>query len=419
MKRYLLTIIAAAVMAAAMHIPASAREMDPSAAANDASRFKLSGSVDMQVEKQLYDEFISSSTNRINNSVVTGYRYAADDFWMRVAMKGAYRLKNFESVFNMRFYPYWLMRRDYTKENGISGAGAADVVKYLDVWELTQAYFKIFKEYTPQDNLTFQPHFKIGRDGLLNSCSQLFGNYLDQPAGGYGDSRYSNISGPFKNRKIFANQLECGFAFNVFDMVGGSTSIMIGGNLNNTNFYGTTATQFIQIEDSKLTAGFYRVYQDLYCLNRRLHVGGGVRNYSSIQDSSGYAGYFTKSTYFTAQCVFDAVIARDVKFYTEMAMQKMSSTASTGIVRPMNAGITLPTFGVLDTLAIEFENVAKTFLSDKSMRDAIGGRSPTKALGWGIVIEKRYFDRFVIDWGLYTGNPSGDMKTTLRLSSCF
>jgi hypothetical protein len=53
------------------------------------------------------------------------------------------------------------------------------------------------------------------------------------------------------------------------------------------------------------------------------------------------------------------------------------------------------------------------------MRDAIGGRSPTKALGWGIVIEKRYFDRFVIDWGLYTGNPSGDMKTTLRLSSCF
>jgi hypothetical protein len=441
MKRYLLTIIAATVIympaialemdtAASktdtasvaattdIHMPAIAQEKDAAASKTDASSFKFSAITDMQFEKQLYDEFSSSSTNRISTGgVVTNYRQAADEFWMRVALKGSYQSKYLESVFNLRFYPYWLMRRDYTKENNISGAGGADLARYLEVWELNQAYFKVFKEYLPQENLTFKPHFKIGRDGLQNSCSQLFGNYLDQPAGGYGDSRFTNVAGPFKNRKIFANQLELGFAFNVFDKVGGTTSLIImGGNLNNTTFYGTAATQFNQIEDSKLTAGFFRAYQDLYFLNKRIHAGAGVRNYTSIHDLAGEAGHFVRCRYLTAQCALDAVIVKDVKFYTEMAVQEMDTTASTtGVVRPINVGITIPTFGVLDTLALEFENVANTFFSDQSMRDAVV-RSPTRAFGWGVVFEKRYLNKFVIDWGLYSGNPTGDMKTTLRLT---
>ena len=97
----------------------------------------------------------------------------------------------------------------------------------------------------------------------------------------------------------------------------------------------------------------------------------------------------------------------------------MSSTSSSGIVRPINIGLTFPTFGVLDTFALEVENVATTFFSDESMRDDIGGRLPTRALGWGIVIEKSYFKRVIVDWGLFSGSPNGDMRTALRLTSLF
>ena len=415
MKRYLLAIFVTAVL---IRIPLAAQEPD-SAAFGMSLPVKFSAFVDMQLEKQLYDEFESTSSNRLSTTNVHQYRKIIDDFWLRVGINGTCSLKYVESVFNLRFYPYWAMRKNYIKENNIASAGSYDLSSYIDAFEIARAYLKVFKKYAPQDNLTFQPHFKIGRDGMLNNSSQLFGNYLDQPAGGYGDSRYVNITGPFKNRVVFANQLAAGFDFNVFDMVGGKTEIMIGGNLNTRNFYNAMATEFFQLEDSKLSAGFYRFYQDLYFLNERFHLGGGFRKYVSIQDSSGYEGHFIKEFYTTGQWVFDVTIVKGFKFYTELAVQKMSSTASTGVVRPINMGITIPTFGVLDMLTLEFENVADTYFSDKSMRDAIGGRTPTRALGWGITLQKKYLDRIIVDWGVYSGNPTGDMKTTLRLTSKF
>jgi hypothetical protein len=432
MKRYLLTILAAMVM----HMPTIAQEKDTAnanaggdtavskaeaapAAPKAESPVKFSAVVDMQVEKGLYDEFFRNAPNRISNTTVSGYRQVVDEFWMRVALKGSYKIQYLEGVFNLRFYPYWTMRRKvYVDPN--SGTNPLDLLGYLDVIELNQAYLKVFKDYAPLENLTLKPHLKIGRDGLQNSCSQLFGNYLDQPTGGYGDSRYVNVTGPFKNKKVFANEIEVGFTFNVFDIVGGATSLMIGGNLSNQNFYNAMATQFYQIEDSKLSAGFVRFYQDMYFWKNRFHLGAGFRNYLSVQDSAGSPGYLVNTNYLTAQFAFDAVIMKDVKFYTEMAAQQMSSPAKTTvIVRPINVGITIPTFGVLDTFAFEVENVATTFFSDQSMRDAFAGHTPTRALGWGIVLEKRYFSRCVIDWGLFTGNPTGDMRTTLRLTTLF
>jgi hypothetical protein len=413
MKQYLLMIISVLIVVC---FPALAQEKDT--AASGTFPVKLSAFINMQVEKQLYDEFYGGSTNRMYNSSVGGQRYSFDDFWMRVGVQGAYNLKYLESKFDVRFFPYWTLRRQVYVDPS-SGTPPQDLLGYLDVIEIARAYIKVFKKYAPQDNLTFQPHFKFGRDGMLNNSSQLFGNYLDQPAGGYGDSRYVNITGPFKNRIVFANQLAAGFDFNIFDNVGGKTEVMLGGNLNNQNFYSTVATDFRQMKDSKLSAGFFRVYQDLYFLNERFHIGGGFRKYVDVQDSAGNAGHFRKQNYMTGQWVFDAAIIKDLKFYSEIAVQKMSSEASTGIVRPINIGFTLPTFGVLDMLTIEWENVAKTFFSDKSMRDAVAGRTPTKALGWGITLQKNYFDRLVIDWGLYSGNPTGDMKTTLRLTSHF
>jgi hypothetical protein len=418
MKHYLLAIIAAAVM----YMPATALEKDTAApAATGVFPVKFSAAVDMQVDKKMYDEHGSGkyNTTRFTHSNVVGTRQTFDDFWMRVALKGSCNLKYLESVFNVRFYPYWTLRRKVYEpsESGSGGLSTAiDIQGYLDVIELNQAYFKAFKEYAPQTDLTFKPHLKIGRDGLLNGCSQLFGNYLDLVAGGYGASAVENVVGPFKNRKVFANQMEIGFTFNAFNMVSGTTSLMVGGNANNEKFYQSSTTQYWQLLDSKLSAGFVRGYQDFYIWKKRFHLGGGFKRYSAPGDSGGVQ---VAMTYTAGQWVFDAAIIKDVKFYAEMAVQKLGSDASTGIVRPINIGITLPTFGVLDTLAVEFENISNTFFSDKSMRDPVAGRENTKALGWGIVVEKRYFDRFIIDWGLYTGNPTGDMKTTLRLTSNF
>ncbi len=387
-----------------------------STAAVNTPEIKFSATVDMQIEKKLYDEYGSSfNTTRFTHPSLFGYRQTFDDMWMRVALKGALRMKNLESVFNIRFYPYWtLRRRVYVDPN--SGTPPPDIQGCLDVIELNQAYLKVFKNYSPESGLNFRPHFKVGRDGLQNSCSQLFGNYLEQPAGGYGDSRVENVVGPFKNRKIFANQLEAGFVFNAYDIIGGTTSLMIGANLNNEKFYQSSTTQYWQLLDSKLTAGFFRIYQEFTVLDNLIHLGGGFKKYSAPIDSSGV---LVANNYYAGQWLIEINILEGLKFYTEMAVQKMSSQASTGVVRPINTGITIPTFGVVDTLAVEFENVAKTFFSDESMRDAVAGRQNTKALGWGIVVEKRYFDRIIIDWGLYTGNPTGDMKTTLRLTSNF
>lgn len=413
MKRYLFTIVAAVLIQAPW---VAAVESDTAQSAVDAVQVKFSATIDMQVEKKLYDEHGSTlNTTRFTHPNLIGYRQSFDDFWMRVALKGACRLKYLESVFNIRFYPYWTLRRKVFVPND-AGAQAADIQGFLDVIELNQAYLKALKEYSPKSGLTFQPHIKIGRDGLLNSCSQLFGNYLDQPAGGYGASRTENVVGPFKNRKVFANQLEAGFIFNVSSLVGGATSLMIGANVNNEKFYQSSTTQYWQLLDSRLSAGFLRGYQDIYLWNRYFHLGGGFKIYSAPIDS---AGILVANNYIAGQWVFDVAIVEGMKFYTEMSVQKMSSDASTGVVRPINIGITLPTFGVLDTLAVEFENVSNTFFSDESMRDAVAGRLDTKALGWGIFVEKRYFDRILIDWGLYTGNPTGDMKTTLRLTSNF
>jgi hypothetical protein len=418
MKRYLLTIIAATVL----NLPATAGEPPAQPEPNaDASPGKFSAIFDAQVQKNLWDEFGGNATDRFTSQQnALGYQDIVNDFWMRVTLKGSYRLKYLEGAVNLRFYPYWTMRRQIYQDPN-SGTTAPDLKSYLDVIEINQAYVKTFKEYAPQENLTFQPSLKVGRDGMLNSSSELFGNYLDQPTGGYGQENISNITGPFLNKKVFANQVELGFTFNVFNMVGGATSVMIGGNLNNEKFYSAPTPIIYQLFDSKLSAGFFRAYQDLYFLNKRIHVGGGVRDYSLPFDSSASSGYIlVHSHYLSAQAAFDAVIWNDVKFYTEMAMQQIGSQSSTGIVRPINVGITIPTFGAVDTLAVELENAAKTFFSDQSMRDATGQRSPTTlALAWGIVVQKKFLNRVSIAWGLYTGDPYGDLQSALRLSTYF
>ena len=102
---------------------------------------------------------------------------------------------------------------------------------------------------------------------MLNSCSELFGNYLDQPISGYGQTNTSNVTGPFLNKIVFANQIEAGFLFNLFGRVRGKTSLMIGGDVNNTKFYTGPTPHIYQYLDSKLSAGFFRPYQDLYFSN--------------------------------------------------------------------------------------------------------------------------------------------------------
>jgi|GEM_PF-5840799 len=369
---------------------------------------KISGSIDMQVDKELYDELSSAADNRFTDASIRNYRKAVDDFWMRVGMRMSYTHKYVESAFAFRFYPYWMMRRKGPYSDG------SDLDRYLDLIELNQAYIKPYRDFA-WNNTALTLHFKVGRDGLLNSCSHLFGNYLDLATGGYGDSRYENVTGPFKNRKVFANQLEFGTRLKVGNFFSARTSAMLGGNMNNDKWYSAPSPRLYQQMDSKLSSGFMRFYVDLYTLYDRIHVGAGYRNYFTkvLEDAT-----FGTNHYECASWAFDISIIEDLKFYSEFAFQKIGPISSKTIIRPVNMGITIPTGKVLDTLAVEFENVAETFFSDKSRRDRVGGRD-TKPLAWGIVAEKRYAERISVAWGLYSGNPSGDMKTSLRLSSSF
>ncbi len=392
------------------------------------SHVQWGATVDMQVDKEMWDEFGEDMKNRLQYASLTHwYRKVADDFWLRVALRAKYSHKYFESAFSLRFYPYWTMRRKGDFQTG------NDLNRYLDVLEINQAYLKTFKNFGNEDR-NFGLHFKVGRDGLLSTGSQLFGNYLELPTAGYGESRNVTVVGPFKNRKVFANQLEIGLNFKFGDFFSGTTSLMLGGNVNNKQWYSAPTPPISEEMDSKLSAGFTRGYQDFYFWKERIHLGAGFRVYTTKAtktepvvtiDEEGLAE--TTSTSFPADSrfingdwTFDITILPDCKFYSEFGFQKLGFRSIAGVVRPFTAGITIPTGGILDILAVEIENVSNTFFSDVSRRDPVGNRKDTRSFAWGIVIDKWFIkERAGISWGVYTGNAYGDMKTSLRLTSNF
>jgi hypothetical protein len=392
------------------------------------SKVQWGATVDMQVDKDMWDEYGRDSKNRLQyESLNNAIRRSVDDFWMRVAVRGMYQSKNFESAFALRFYPYWTMRRKGPFQDG------KDLDRYLDVFEINQAYLKAFKEYGASDN-KYALHFKVGRDGLLSTGSQLFGNYLELPTAGYGESLKPSVVGPFKNRKVFANMMEVGFSFNRGDVFGAKTSLMIGGNVNNQKWYSAPVPPISEEMDSKLSAGFTRGYQDFYFLKERIHLGAGFRIYTAkVTDyapvivlkegappETTTTNFTADSKYVNGEWTFDFTVIPNCKFYSEFGYQKLGARSTTGIIRPFTAGITIPTGGVLDVLALEIENVANTYFSTTSMRDAVGTRKITNSFAWGIVTEKWLVkDRAGIAWGVYTGDAYGDMKTSLRLSSSF
>lgn len=402
---------------------------DESESESSLSNFTFNATVDMQADREMYDVFVQYEKKRTawKAGLSQPYRRAADDFWMRVALRGMYRSRFFESAFALRFYPYWTMRRP-----GIFFTQGPDLEYMLDVLEINQAYLKTFKEYFVNDN-NFSIHFKIGRDGLLSTGSQLFGNYLELPTAGYGLTRTTNVVGPFKNRKVFANQIEVGFNFSVGDIVSGKTSLMIGGNVNNRQWYLAPIPPISEEMDSKLSAGFTRGYQDIYLWKNRVRLGGGFRVYSTKVSGTKHVVEYDENgipqdtirnditdeaRFINGDWVFELNILPDMKFYSEFGFQKLGAKSSTGIVRPFTAGLTFPTGGVLDVLALEFENVAETFFSDISMRDEVTNRGKTNSFAWGIVIDKWLLkDRVNAAWGIYSYSPFGDMKTSFRLTS--
>ncbi len=375
----------------------------------DTAKVKFSATVEMQADKQMFDEQSSTATpirDSHYNTIAAGYRKVVDDFWMRVDFRGLYRSKFYEGAFHLRFYPKFVKRQ--------TDSPGSENWPYLPLFELNRAYLKVFKDYAVNDAFSSEIYLKVGRDGMINSSSQLFGNYLDQPTAGYGPDQKANIVGPFKNRIVFANQIEANFRCNVGHLFASRTSVMIGASLNNDMWYTSPKPPIYERLDSDLSAGFLRLYQDFYTCHDRFHVGIGHRNYSTKRDSSDYP--VPVSFNFWAVTA-DAVIIPDLKIYSEFGYQKMPATAD--IIRPINLGITIPTGKVLDTLAIEVENVAKTYFSDQCLRDPIGGKMNTVALAWGIEAEKLFAKRIRVAWGLYTGSVNGDLKTSLRLSSFF
>ena len=68
------------------------------------SSLKISATVDMQMEKEMYEELHNKFENDfIKEAELTGLRKMVDDFWLRVAIRMSYRLKYFESAFALRF----------------------------------------------------------------------------------------------------------------------------------------------------------------------------------------------------------------------------------------------------------------------------------------------------------------------------
>jgi hypothetical protein len=392
------------------------------------SNVQWGGTVDMQADKEMWDELSTDSKNRLQSaSLNQWYRKVMDDFWLRVALRAKYSSKYFESAFALRFYPYWTMRRKGDFQS------SKDLDRYLELFEINQAYLKTFKDYKNGDN-EFGLHFKIGRDGLLSTGSQLFGNYLELPTGGYGESRSNMVTGPFKNRKVFANQLEIGLNFKIGDVISGTTSLMRGSNVNNRQWYTAPEPAISEEMDSRLSAGFTRGYQDLIFWNERIHLGAGFRVYTtkvtkskqlhfineSNEPDSTETTFITDSKYVNGDWTFDVTFLPGLKLYSEFGYQRLGSISETGIIRPFTAGLTIPTGEILDLLAVEIENVSNTFFSNVSRRDPIGNRKATKSFAWGIVIDKWFIkDRAGVSWGVYTGNAYGDMKTSLRLTSNF
>lgn len=394
------------------------------------SRVQWNATVDMQVDKEMWDEFYDKSKSHLQtyNLIQTRRRTMVDDFWLRVALRAKYKLQNFESAFALRFYPYWTLRREGTFQQG------EDLDKFLDVLEINQAYLKAFKDYKYEEK-ELGVFFKVGRDGLLTTGSQLFGNYLELPTGGYGEATKANVTGPFKNRKVFANMMEVGCTFKLGDIVSGNTSLMIGGNFNNKKWYSAGSNPESELMDSKLTAGFSRAYQDLYFLKDFIHVGGGYRVYTTYGDKkeSRVTGVDDtgaiitemvtvqgQSKYINGEWGVDVTFTPQCKLYTEFGFQKLGVGSTTGVIRPFTAGITIPTGNVLDLLAIEIENVSDTYFNCKSMRDQVGNREGTESFAWGVVTEKWLLkDRVSVAWGVYTGSAYGDMKTSFRLTSNF
>ena len=207
--------------------------------------------------------------------------------------------------------------------------------------------------------------------------------------------------------------------------------------MNNQMWYNSPTPDISEEMDSKLTAGFTRGYQDFYFLNEHIHLGAGFRVYTTKMNdrkvivnfsvnpetnapetTSTTVDFSNDTRYINGDWTFDVTILPDFKFYSEFGFQKLGAKSSTGIIRPFCAGMTIPTAGILDVLAIEVENVADTFFSKESKRDPVGNRKDTESFAWGIVTEKLFLDgRVGVAWGVYTGNVYGDMQTSLRLTS--
>lgn len=398
MKRFIFSAVMLSALAALANAQGS----------SDSSKLTVSATVDIQVDKKMYDENYAEIANdyaKYNRfQSVLFLRKAVDDYWLRGDLKILYTSALFENSLVLRVFPkFTLKQRDFGPE--------PEDLRYIPLFDLIKAYLKVRREYSGS-----QLFLKLGRDEMLNTCGQLFGNYLENPVGGYGAKTSSNIIGPFKNRAVSANQIEVGARLNFSDMLESRTSVIVGGNLNNDQWYSSGVPAIYELMDSRLNGKFYRAYQDFYLFDNRIHAGAGYRNYSTMGDSDNI---LIPLHFINAAVAFDAVIFPGMKIYTEFGYQKLGQKSRTGIMRPVLLGLTIPTGGALDQLGIELENAGETYISSKSTRDNSLGRVKTVALAYGLTAEKRFAQRCNVAWAIYPGNAYGDLTTSLRISTYF
>lgn len=321
-----------------------------------ASAFELTGSVQIQGQKALWD---NSTGNSSKNNL--------DEFWGRANFGAKYKSDKFSSELNIRAYPEgW----GYEPLTGLVMKDSTDTVN-LSTSKTSIAKFQIEQAWV---NYHFANmfDFKIGRFYTTTSKTLQFGSYIDLNAGG-----------GFISKVAYHNAID-------FSMHTGlwSSSIMLGAG------------------DKFLNTGYLRILEQVTPV-KPLTIGAGYRvNVFDLAYDENAEMMHRIS--FLADFDFGAVYTKlkDLKPYAEVGMIKKTEDKYD---IPFTAGITIPTAGILSTCALEMEYLKNRKVKEKDV-----------PVQWNLYIDRKIGKIVKIQASIFTDAlaPSvNDTRLALRFTS--
>lgn len=318
-----------------------------------AASFDLTGSIQIQAQRAFWE-------NGSNNNL--------DELWGRINVGAKAKAENFSGEINIRAFPEGF---GYEALTGLTVRDSTDTIS------LTTTKTNIGKFLVEQGWVKYSStllDFKIGRYFTSTSKSIANGNYIDQDAGvAYmGKLAYHNASEFI---------LKTGML---------QSSVMLG------------------INDSKLNTGYLRIWESV-APTKELNVGAGYR--SNVFDLP-----YNENARLIHRIGItgDYLIKKDLKPYVEAGIIIRSkptspSTATDTVLIPVVIGTSIPTAGILTTLAVEVE-------IDKD-RKVSGTERPVT---FAILLSKKIGPYVNLQAALLSDNASknaSDMRLALRFTS--